>query len=208
MFRRARQRPPEPAPPAPPRPAINGGGFPRYDPPPRLFLRSASSSPALPRAVFPPGMEAEFAERPFGSFGEMLPMPPAAPAPTPQPVGLQMERPPWVREDGTLNLTDFSAEPPPSTPVLLPGGALQEMREAAGEPYEPRFEPGPPAHSEPLQRFIPPEPDWREEERLAVEQNRAEKERIAAERRHELLLELLEEAETSQPYPAKRRPQP
>jgi hypothetical protein len=105
-------------------------------------------------------MRGEFDAKPFGSHGAMLPVP-AAPPPQPPPKPA-IPPPPWAGQEGGLTAALQNMERTSDEPELT---ALEAMKAASGDGYDPP-EWGPPETTQPLARFIPPEPDWREEERL------------------------------------------
>jgi hypothetical protein len=116
--------------------------------------------PAPPPPALPEGLLDEFREMPLGGFaGEATIVRPAEPPPPPDR-GLVIEPPPWAGQPAV----DL---PPPSEPVdpaTMAAGALSEMKQLNGDEEQPRFTPGPPAFTVPLQHVPIPEPDWREPE--------------------------------------------
>jgi hypothetical protein len=115
-----------------------------------------TEAPHVPASI---AMLAEqHADRPMGGLaGEWLT--PAKPEPAPPPPEpLRIEPPPWAGQEG-----DAALVPIPEPDLGPPLDALSALK--AADAYEPPpFSLEPPIQNEPLVRFVPPPPDWREEE--------------------------------------------
>jgi hypothetical protein len=101
-------------------------------------------------------LAAERADMPFGAVGEFLSRR-DEPAPPPPPAPFVIE--PWTTEERVAAMAAPEPEPRPLD------DALAELKRNAGDDDWPE-PPGPPIPpSLPLERFVPPPPDWRAEER-------------------------------------------
>jgi hypothetical protein len=103
---------------------------------------------------------------PGGYQGELATPAVSTPAPPP-PVPFTIPPPEWSGREADTALA-APAEPVPSDTRL---DALAEMK--GFDPPEPDLRP--PEVLEPLERFVPPKVDWREEERERVARERAER---------------------------------
>jgi hypothetical protein len=140
-------------------------------------------------------MVAEFHDRPFGSRGEMLAPPPSAPPP-PAPQAFVIPPPDWAAEERERDAANRSRVSDSEGPQM---SAIEKMMADAlerGEIDEPAPL-GPPVQVQPLQRFVPPEPDWNEVEREATARNRRERRQHA--------LDVLNEEETPARFPPPQR---
>src|SRR5262245_29652416 len=103
----------------------------------------------------------EFDEQPWGGHdGELLPRSPAPPTPEP----LRIAPPDWAAEARERG-DDVETE------ERLPLAEAVKAMVVAEKPEPDAPRTGGPVTLEPLRRFVPPEPDWREEE---AEAERAE----------------------------------
>lgn len=138
--------------------------LPPYNRPPRRKTEPVANPAGLA------AMASEFADKPFGSYGEMLPSPPAEPPP-PAPEPFVIPPPPWQEQ---LERGDFDPAllAPPEAPADQVD-ALSAMKAASGDGYDPpAWRPIVPPTPPLLPVKIPP-PDWREEE---LERARRERE--------------------------------
>jgi hypothetical protein len=102
------------------------------------------------------------------SYGEMaLPLLRHEPPPEPQPT---VTIPPWPEEERRAAVAEAAVEPEVPVPPTV-----WQIAEALGELHDDRPTPGPAVETAPLGRFIPPEVDWRAEEREAIRRNQGER---------------------------------
>lgn len=141
--------------------------------------RPARTKPASRPAPIPAGLAVIPYDPVRGQAGEMIVAAPSKPQPAPpQPFVI----PPWPEEERRREAAVIAAAEPPAEPISI------------GDDWDPPApELGPPLKLEPLQRFVPPPPDWRAEEAKA--KNLERKERVKRER-YERLLKLLDEEGT------------
>jgi hypothetical protein len=136
----------------------------------------------------------EFRNRPFGTHGEMLPMPSVEPPPPPEPSVIPP--PDWAAEERERKERDAGQPAPPEQPQAT---AVERMMAAALELGEIDEPPplGPPLKIARLERFRPPEADWDAEEREATRRNKQ------AQRDH--ARQVLNEEETPSRFPPPQR---
>jgi hypothetical protein len=113
--------------------------------------------PSRPSAL-PAGMVDEWADRPLGGGGQLLPVP-AAPAP-PAPPELVIPPPPWAGREAELALAE-PEQPAPDDDL----SALDRLKLESGDGFDPPRAAGPVEVVEPLTRPQFPPPDWRLEEK-------------------------------------------